>query len=185
MEWSIEPCESVEALRAARYLFHAYGEHLGEGRPPDFDEETSSLPGAYGGPSGILLLAWGQRRPGTPQQQGTGPDICGQFPREVAGCVALRPLMGEAAEVKRLYVLPHRRRQGVATALLRALIGHARALGHRRLLLDTLAEMEPARRLYHRLGFRPIGPWYPQPRLAAGFMSLDLPPVPREPLNKS
>ncbi len=168
MEWSVEPCEGGEALQAARCLFHAYGEHLGAGRPPDFDEEISSLPGAYGAPSGILLLAWAQE----------GPEPGGRSPREAAGCVALRPLMGQAAEVKRLYVLPQRRRQGVATALLRALIGHARALGYRRLLLDTLAEMEPARRLYRGLGFRPIGPWYPQPRLAAGFMSLDLPPVP-------
>ena len=173
MEWSIEPCESAEALRAARHLFHAYGEHLGAGRPPGFEEEINSLPGAYGAPAGILLLAWVEET-----SAGPGP-VPGQASRrEAAGCVALRPLPAEAAEIKRLYVLPHRRRQGIATALLAALINRARDLGHRRLLLDTLAEMEPARRLYRGFGFRPIGPWYPQPRLATGFMSLDLPPAP-------
>lgn len=73
-----------------------------------------------------------------------------------AGCVALRPLSDDVAEVKRMYVDRAWRGRGVGRALLETLIAHARALGYHRLRLGTIADMTAARALYHSLGFVPI-----------------------------
>ncbi len=54
-----------------------------------------------------------------------------------------------------------------ADALLRALDERARALGYRRLVLDTAADALPAQRLFEKHGFRRIGP-----TVLAGFDTL-------------
>jgi len=51
-----------------------------------------------------------------------------------------------------LYVLPAHRRQGVASALVRAAADWARERGAKSLELNVLVSNEPARRLYEKLG---------------------------------
>ena len=53
------------------------------------------------------------------------------------GCGAVRRTDATTAELKRMYVRPEARNRGVARAVLRALEGEARALGVRRLVLET------------------------------------------------
>ncbi len=79
--------------------------------------------------------------------------------------------------MKRLYVRPAYRGLGIGRALAEALIAEARAIGYRRMRLDTGDWLLEATGLYRSLGFREIGPYYPvpedlQPRLT--FMELDL-----------
>lgn len=59
----------------------------------------------------------------------------------------------EAATIRMLAVAPAARGHGVGSALIESCIERARALGCRRLLLDTRESMTAAHRLYERAGF--------------------------------
>ena len=100
-----------------------------------FEQELASLPGEY-----RLFLA-----------------------DDDAGCVALRMLDADTAEMKRLYVRAAHRGRGLGRALAEAAIGAARAAGCTRIVLDTLPNMREAQMLYQDLGFRKIGPYLPVP----------------------
>ncbi|WP_433077467.1 GNAT family N-acetyltransferase [Dactylosporangium sp. CA-052675] len=76
--------------------------------------------------------------------------------QEPVGCGALRQLDEHGAEIKRMYVRPHARGTGVATALLRALEERAAARGWPVLRLETGTEQPDARRFYEREGYRQI-----------------------------
>lgn len=73
-----------------------------------------------------------------------------------AGCGAVRRLNETEAEIKRMYVSPTVRRQGLGQALLAALELEARRLGVARLLLETGERQPEAVRLYERAGFARI-----------------------------
>ena len=72
------------------------------------------------------------------------------------GCGALRALGDGAAEVKRMYVVPAARRQGVSRAVLAALEEAARSRGWTTLRLETGPLQTAAVALYESLGYRPI-----------------------------
>ncbi|WP_433616027.1 GNAT family N-acetyltransferase [Dactylosporangium sp. CA-139114] len=76
--------------------------------------------------------------------------------QEPVGCGALRQLDEHSAEIKRMFVTPHARGTGVATALLRALEERAAARGWPLLRLETGTEQPDARRFYEREGYRQI-----------------------------
>jgi putative acetyltransferase len=90
------------------------------------------------------------------------------------GCVALRRIDAETCEMKRLYVRPAGRGSGVGRKLAEAVITEARARGYRRMLLDTLPEMEAAQALYRSIGFRDTGPYRHNPVPGASFLELEL-----------
>jgi putative acetyltransferase len=72
------------------------------------------------------------------------------------GCGGLRPLGAGGLEIKRMFVLPALRGQGVATAILRRIEEEARTLGCPELLLETGTEQPDAMRFYEREGYRRI-----------------------------
>ena len=72
------------------------------------------------------------------------------------GCVALRPLSPDTAEVKRMFVDEAWRGRGVGRALMETVVAAARERGYAMLRLGTLADMTAAQALYESLGFRPI-----------------------------
>jgi putative acetyltransferase len=142
----------VEAIGAAevavvRELFAEYASLVDE--PccfTDFDRELAGLPGEY-----RLLLA-----------------------ESAAGCVAVRFLAPETAEMKRLYVRSAYRGRGLGRALAEAAIELARAAGCTRIVLDTLPKMREAQALYQALGFRPIPPYLALPTPGAICFALSL-----------
>ena len=69
------------------------------------------------------------------------------------GCGALRPLDHRTAEVKRMFVLPRCRGQGIARAILDALEAAARAEGYATLVLETGTRQTEALALYRRAGY--------------------------------
>jgi putative acetyltransferase len=148
--------ESPEQVTLARELFLEYAEWLGFSLCfQNFDQELAGLPGAYAPPKGRLLLA----------QRGG----------ETAGCVALRPILEGACEMKRLYVRPAFRGRGLGRALAVKIVEEARALGYERVLLDTLPDkMAGAIKVYRSLGFDEIGPYYQTPDQGFLFMELKL-----------
>jgi ribosomal protein S18 acetylase RimI-like enzyme len=94
---------------------------------------------------------------------------------EVAGCVALHQLDEEICEIKRLYVRPQFRGKRLGRALAEHIISEARAIGHKRVRLDTVEQvMKTAVGLYFRLGFREIAPYCENPIKGAMYMELEL-----------
>lgn len=72
------------------------------------------------------------------------------------GCGAVRVLDADTGELKRMYVSPDVRGTGLGRRLVAALEAEARALGVRRLVLETGTRQEAAIALYRATGFRPI-----------------------------
>ena len=72
------------------------------------------------------------------------------------GCGAVRLIDEDTAELKRMYVVPERRRQGVAGALLRFLEDEALGLGARRVVLETVTHPPDAVALYRVAGYEEI-----------------------------
>jgi putative acetyltransferase len=143
-----------EHIEQARSLFVEYGNSLGFSLCfQSFDEELKNLPGAYGPPSGRLLLA---RSAG-----------------HAAGCVALRKLEAGICEMKRLYVRPGDRGRGLGQMLVERVIAEARAIGYERMRLDTIeSAMKDAIALYRRMGFQEIAPYSAIPLESALWMEL-------------
>ena len=71
----------------------------------------------------------------------------------LAGCGAVRLVDAGAAEIKRMYVPPALRGQGIAWQLLAHLEAEARRLGATRLLLETGERQFESVALYRRAGF--------------------------------
>ncbi len=65
----------------------------------------------------------------------------------------IKRLDARTAEIKRMYVVPERRGQGLARALLLALEDAARGLGYERVRLDTGPKQPYARALYLSAGY--------------------------------
>lgn len=72
---------------------------------------------------------------------------------EPVGCGAFRAYTAEAVEIKRMFVLPAHRGQGVATAILVELEAWARAAGHPTAVLETGKRQPAAVRLYEKSGY--------------------------------
>jgi len=72
------------------------------------------------------------------------------------GCGALRLLDAKTAELKRMYVSHNARGKGLGRRLVAALEAEARALGVRRLVLETGVRQAAALALYRATGFHPI-----------------------------
>ncbi len=79
----------------------------------------------------------------------------------IAGNVGFRDLGDGACEVRRLFVRPKARGQGIARALMTTLIDEARQAGYRTVRLETLEAMREAQALYQSLGFVPITAYRP------------------------
>jgi putative acetyltransferase len=77
------------------------------------------------------------------------------------GCGALRLLDAYTAEVKRMYVAPAGRRQGVARRILMDLERRARDFGYRAIRLETGIRQPEAQRLYESLGYQRIDAFGP------------------------
>jgi ribosomal protein S18 acetylase RimI-like enzyme len=144
---------------AARSLIEEYAAQIGASMGVDlgfqnFAAELNQLPDMYGPPSGCLLLA--------------------SRDDEWVGCCALRRFTAEAGEMKRLYVKPTVRGANLGRHLAERLIVKARALGYRRMVLDTLEGMVAAQTLYRSVGFRETEPYYFNPMAGVSYMELDL-----------
>ena len=79
----------------------------------------------------------------------------------LVGCVFLKQIRPDAAEIKRLFVTPAARGTGLGQALVDGVLAAAREMGMARVLLDTGLWDKAAHGLYLKLGFRDIAP-YPE-----------------------
>lgn len=143
---SISQVRAQSEIRDARDLLREYTAwaftlEAGSERAPTFqglEEELAALPGIYAPPTGRLLIA--------------------MHDGQAAGCVALKGHDATTAELKRLYVRPSFRGLDIGRRLVAALVSEARAMGYRRVILDSHASMTKAHELYEAAGFRRVGP---------------------------
>ena len=91
-----------------------------------------------------------------------------------AGCIGLRKIDAESCEMKRMYIRPQFRRQGLADLLVRQFIADARKIGYRRVLMDTFPFLQSAIRLYRRHGFYEIPSYNGSPMEELIYLQLDL-----------
>lgn len=91
--------------------------------------------------------------------EGQGAFLVASRAEKLVGCGAVRRLEAQTGEIKRMYVSPEERGNGVGRALLAALEAEARALGIARLLLETGVRNPEAIALYERAGFSHIAPF--------------------------
>src|SRR5437762_14220508 len=153
---TIAPAKTPAQIAQARELFLEYANSLGFSLCfQNFDKELAELPGMYAPPEGRLLLAtWDQAN---------------------AGCAGLHRLEGDVCEMKRLYVRPAFRTSGLGRRLAETIIAEARAIGYRRMRLDTIVgKMDHAIALYGQLGFKSIDPYRANPIPEALYMELTL-----------
>lgn len=142
-------------LAHVRQFFRNYAAWLGVDLSfQGFADELADLPGAYGAVDGRLFYAEVDGRP--------------------AGCVGVRRLSDGVCEMKRLYVEPEMRGAGVGRQLAMAAIQAAKALGYRKVMLDTLPAMRIAVKLYRELGFTEAPAYYQTPIEGTVFLTLDL-----------
>jgi putative acetyltransferase len=137
-----EDCAAVKALVLEYVAWIMTQDPDAESAPvfEGLEAELDALPGIFGPPTGAFLLA---RREG-----------------EAVGCVALRQVEPGVAELKRMYVRPGQRGDGVGHQLVEAVIAAARAAGHRRIVLESYHTLTGAQRIYRALGFRDV----PEPK---------------------
>jgi putative acetyltransferase len=168
---SFVQASSVTDIAQARELFLEYEKSLGFSLSfQNFDKELAGLPGDYAPPAGRLLLA---------VHEG-----------QLAGCVALHKLAAkddsepasevykedgyEFCEMKRLYLRPQFRGKGLGRALADRIITEARAIGYKRMRLDTIEPiMKDAVAMYRRLGFQEIAPYRANPMPGTLYMELE------------
>jgi GNAT superfamily N-acetyltransferase len=152
---TIRQASSAAEFAAARALFAEYATTLEiDLGYQDFAGELASLPGSYAPPRGRLLVAWAGNEP--------------------VGCVALRPLADDVCEMKRLYVRPEFRGEGVGKQLAEAILAEARHIGYAVMRLDTVPKLAAATRLYESLGFARRDAYYETPVAETIFMEMRL-----------
>jgi putative acetyltransferase len=90
---------------------------------------------------------------------GRGVFLVARQDGRAVGCGAIRLLDAGTAEVKRMYVEPALRGQGVGRAILARLEAEARRYDARRLVLETGVHQRDALALYRRAGFSELECW--------------------------
>jgi ribosomal protein S18 acetylase RimI-like enzyme len=142
-----------DLLKVAQ-LFREYQQFIGVDLCfQGFEEELSSLPGKYEPPLGAIFLAIENE--------------------ELIGCVAIRPIDQQQAELKRLYVKQASHGQGIGKQLFECAMARAQSIGYDSILLETLESMQSARKLYLGSGFREIEPYYHNPDPSTKFYRYD------------
>ncbi|PUZ23895.1 carbonic anhydrase [Chitinophaga costaii] len=152
---SISKVSSQAELDQVKVLFREYAQWLDVDLTfQGFEEELETLPAGYASPTGALFIA--------------------KVDGKLAGSVAIRAFDNTTCEMKRLFVRDQYKKQGVGRALAEAALEEARVLGYKRIVLDTLAHMRPAIKLYTSLGFQPIAAYYDNPISDAVYLTRTL-----------
>lgn len=159
---SFEIVSAFDHADEVRELFAEYMDMLLTGDPTfagyltiqNYDDELKDLSRKYGLPDGRLYLAY--------------------WNGEAVGSIALRKIDNESCELKRMYVKPAFRRNGIAKTLVMRLISDAREIGYRHMLLDTLPFLQTAIRMYKNIGFYEIERYNNSPMDTSIYMKFDL-----------
>ena len=143
-------------------LFSEYTDYLIKGdavfaeylKQQKFDKELEDLSEKYGMPWGRLYLL--------------------RCDDKTAGCIALRKIDDNSCELKRLYIKPEFRGNGISKTLVARIISDAKEIGYQYILLDTLPFLKSAIQLYRSAGFYEIEKFNDSPMQGSLYMRYDL-----------
>ncbi|RAW00562.1 GNAT family N-acetyltransferase [Pseudochryseolinea flava] len=144
----------------ARSLFRAYADSLSFTLSyQNFEAELATLSRQYAHPEGAMILS--------------------VYQNQAMGCVGIRRVSEEVAELKRLFVKTEFRKHRVGKQLLEKAIEQAGVLGYRFVRLDTVPGQEKAQQLYRDAGFYTIDAYRFSPIAGTIYMEkkLDVPAI--------
>lgn len=149
-------------IEETKELFSEYTDMLIEGDSKfkeyleiqNYDAELNNLEDKYGLPYGRLYLIY--------------------YNNNLAGCIGLRKIDEATCELKRLYVKPQFRKNGIGDFLVKKIIADAKEIGYAKMRLDTLPFLKSAERLYRKNGFYDIPCYNNSPMDNSIYMQLDL-----------
>ena len=72
------------------------------------------------------------------------------------GSVGLYPVNKTTCELRKMYLIPSARGLGLGKYVLERVIARARALGFKRIVLETSSKLIAANQLYNKFGFKPM-----------------------------
>ena len=154
---SIQSVSSPEDWAVMEQLLREYAAHdLDQAHLSTIWKDLEHLPARYGPPQGGALLL---------QRQGQTV-ACGAF---------ARTRESELCEIKRIYVRPVFRAQGLATRILQALFQAASQAGYTHAALSTWRHNTQGLALYTRQGFAPVAPFKDHPNPDLLFLGRPLP----------
>ncbi len=134
----IRPATNADCVKVRALIFAVLDEYGLEPAPKTTDKDLDDLEGFYAG--GIF-------------------DVIETPEGDIVGTVGLMPLRDEgetdAVELRKMYLKPAARGKGMGKLLLNHAIAQARALGFRRIELQTNNVLEEALGLYKKYGFAP------------------------------
>jgi len=149
--------EKEEHFEVIRTLFTEYQKELARDLSfQSFSDELANLPQKYNDANGGLLLL---------------KDLEDD---KFVGCVGLKTLKPQHCEMKRLYVQPDYRAKKYGLKLVHAILVLAKELNYQVMWLDTLTKLQPAIRLYKKLGFVETEPYYHNPYADVVFMRKEI-----------
>jgi len=147
--------ETDEDVDIARGLFVEYAAGLGFDLDfQDFKTELATIREQYFPPEGALLLV--------------------EVEGKMIGCAGMRKFTDDVCEMKRMYVKPEFRGEGIGRKMSEILIDTAKKAGYKYMRLDTIDTMITARELYGSLGFKIIPPYRYNPIEGTVYMELEL-----------
>lgn len=114
-----------------------------------FEEELQQLEEMYAAPQGGIILC--------------------KKENEYIGCIAIRRIDNDTAELKRMFVKTGYQKMGVGYSLLKDALKLAKKYHYKKIRLDTLNNMTPAINLYKQNGFYEIPAYYFNPEKTAVY----------------
>ena len=144
-----------EEYKNAAMLFKEYAARLNIDLSfQHFDEELIEIKTMYGLPGGGIILC--------------------KYRDEFIGCVGIRKIGNNIAELKRMFIKPDHQKKGIGKTLLEEAVELAKTLNYTAIRLDTLNYMTPAIKLYKSYGFYEIPAYYNNPNATAVYFEIKL-----------
>jgi GNAT superfamily N-acetyltransferase len=104
----------------------------------------------------------------------TGAFLVGRYDGEPVACAGILLLDPDTAELTRVFIRPAHRGRGGSGLLMNLLEDTARALGAKRVVLDTRLDLKEARAVYVRHGYQEVPPYKPVEAYAEIWYAKDL-----------
>ena len=151
---NLRPATNADGVAARALVFAALREHGLEPDPEGTDSDFADLEGVY--------LA-----------RGGAFDVLADDAGTIVGTVGLLPVDETTVELRKMYLAPDARGRGLGRRLLDHALARARALGFRRVTLETHTVLKTATALYRSYGFTPYTAGHVSKRCNA-TLALDL-----------
>jgi GNAT superfamily N-acetyltransferase len=111
--------------------------------PPIYQKLMDGLPGRHTAPTGAIFVA--------------------ETAGVITACGMTHRIDATTCEIKRVFVAPSARGQGLAQSLCRTAMSWAKTAGYKRLVLDTMVKLHEAIALYEGMGFTRAAPYHNLP----------------------